>query len=500
MPNDTNSSNAKTAIVIGSGFGGLAAAIRLQAQGFSTTILEQRDKPGGRAYVYHEDGFTFDAGPTVITVPQCLEELFALAGKKMSDYIELLEVQPFYRLFWEDGTVFNYSNKEDDLLAQIGKRNPADVKGYQDYLTYAEKVYVEGYEKLGQVPFLRFWDMVKATPQLVKLNAQRSVYSTISRYIKDDKTRQALSFNSLLIGGNPFEISSVYTLIHPLEKKFGVHFPKGGTHALIRAMVKVFEDIGGSIRCSCPAERIVTHEGQAIGVRAAGEFLPAKVVISNADVHHTYNNLLQDEPLVKRTTKAMNKKDYSMSLFVIYFGANKRFDNLSHHNIMFGERYKGLLNDIFKTGELSDDFSVYLHAPSETDASLAPEGHYAYYALAPVPNLKISDVNWEEEAPRYCERILTYLEDHYMPGLKESIVIKKCFSPLDFVTELNAVHGAAFSLTPTLRQSAYFRVHNRDDNIKGLYFVGAGTHPGAGIPGVVGSAKATCSVIELDYA
>jgi phytoene desaturase len=499
MHNDSATED-KTAIVIGSGFGGLAAAIRLQAQGFSTTILEQRDKPGGRAYVYQEEGFTFDAGPTVITVPQCLEELFELAGKKMSDYIELIEIQPFYRLFWEDGTVFDYSNKEDELLAQIGKRNPADIKGYQNYLAYAEKVYIEGYEKLGQVPFLRFWDMVKAAPQLVKLNAQRSVYSTISSYIKDDKTRQALSFNSLLIGGNPFEISSVYTLIHPLEKKFGVHFPKGGTGAMIRAMVKVFEDIGGKIHCSSPVERIITHAGQAIGVRVAGEFMPAKVVISNADVHHTYNTLLQDEPLSKRATKAMNKKDFSMSLFVIYFGSNKRFDNLSHHNIMFGERYKGLLNDIFKTGELADDFSIYLHAPSETDSSLAPEGHYSYYALAPVPNLKISDVDWETESPIYAERILKYLEDHYMPGLRESIVLKKFFSPLDFVTELNAVHGSAFSLTPTLRQSAYFRVHNRDDDIKGLYFVGAGTHPGAGIPGVVGSAKATCSVIETDYA
>ncbi|RZA14200.1 MAG: phytoene desaturase, partial [Proteobacteria bacterium] len=229
-------------------------------------------------------------------------------------------------------------------------------------------------------------------------------------------------------------------------------------------------------------------------------FLPAKVVISNADVHHTYTNLLQDEPLSKKASKRMEKKDYSMSLFVIYFGATKRFDNLSHHNIMFGERYKGLLHDIFKTGELSDDFSIYLHAPSETDASLAPEGHYAYYALAPVPNLKISDVDWEKEAPLYADRILSYLDKHYMPGIKDSIVIKKWFSPLDFVTELNAVHGSAFSLTPTLQQSAYFRVHNRDDDIKGLYFVGAGTHPGAGIPGVVGSAKATCSVIATDYA
>lgn len=490
----------KSAVVIGSGFGGIAAAIRLQAQGFQTTILEQRDKPGGRAYVYQTEGFTFDAGPTVVTVPKCLDELFELTGRKMSDYVELLPIAPFYRLFWEDGTVFDYSNDEDDLLKQIGARNPGDVDGYRRYLEYAEKVYEEGYVKLGEVPFLKFWDMVKATPKLVKLNAQRSVYSTVSKYIKDDKTRQALTFNSLLIGGNPFEISSVYTLIHPLEKKFGVHFPKGGMHALVGGLIRLFEDMGGKISCSTPVERIVTHEGQTLGVRANGEFIPASIVVSNADVHHTYKNLLADESRVKSQTKSMEKKDYSMSLFVIYFGTNKRWENLKHHNIMFGNRYKALLNDIFKTGELTDDFSIYLHAPSETDASLAPEGKYAYYALVPVPNLKISSVDWKDESARYTEKIMGYLEEHYMPGLKDSVVIQQTFSPLDFEKELNAYQGAAFSLTPTLTQSAYFRVHNRDDNVKGLYFVGAGTHPGAGIPGVIGSAKATCSVIASDYA
>ncbi len=495
-----NSNSDKQAIVIGSGFGGIAAAIRLQAQGFQTEIFEQRDKPGGRAYVYQTEGFTFDAGPTVVTVPKCLDELFELTGRKLSDYVELMPISPFYRLFWEDGTVFDYSNDEEDLHRQIGERNPADVDGYKRYLAYAEKVYEEGYVKLGEVPFLRFWDMVKATPQLVKLNAQRSVYSTVSRYIKDDKTRQALTFNSLLIGGNPFEISSIYTLIHPLEKKFGVHFPKGGMHALIKGLIKLFEDMGGRLRCSTPVERIITNNGQTLGVRAHGEFFPAKVVISNADVHHTYKSLLADESALKQRTKAIEKKDFSMSLFVIYFGGNKRWDNLKHHNIMFGNRYKGLLNDIFKTGELSEDFSIYLHAPSETDASLAPKGSYAYYALVPVPNLKISSTVWEDEAPRYADRVLTYLEDHYMPGLKESIQVQRVFTPNDFETELNAFQGSAFSLTPTLTQSAYFRVHNREDAVKGLYFVGAGTHPGAGIPGVVGSAKATCSVIERDYA
>lgn len=496
MPNKEK----KKAIVIGSGFGGIAAAIRMQAQGFQTEILEQRDKPGGRAYVYHTEGFTFDAGPTVVTVPRCLEELFELTGRKLEDYVELIPITPFYRLFWEDGTVFDYSNDEENLLKQIGARNPADVEGYQEYIKYAEKVYEEGYVKLGEVPFLRFWDMVKAAPQLVKLNAQRPVYTTVSRYIKDDKTRQALTFNSLLIGGNPFEISSIYTLIHPLEKKFGVHFPKGGMHALVKGLLKLFEDMGGTILCSSPVEKIVTNNGLALGVKVGGEFKAADVVISNADVHHTYKKLLEGEKRVKARTSSMSRKDYSMSLFVLYFGTNKRWDNLKHHNIMFGERYRGLLNDIFKTGELADDFSIYLHAPSESDESLAPEGHYSYYALVPVPNLKISQTKWETEAKPYAQRILDYLEAKYMPGLNESIVVQTHFTPNDFESELNAYQGSAFSLTPTLTQSAYFRVHNRDADLKGLYFVGAGTHPGAGLPGVIGSAKATCSVIESDYA
>ena len=489
------------AVVIGSGFGGLAAAIRLQATGFQTELFEKRDKAGGRAYVYEEKGFRFDAGPTVVTVPQVLQELFELTGRKMSDYIELIPIHPFYRLMWEDGDTFDYDNDEEKLFAEMGRRCPEDVEGYKSFLRYAEEVYVHGYERLGHVPFLSFWDMVKASPQLVRLKAYRPVYSTISRYIKNERTRQALSFNSLLIGGNPFEISSVYTLIHPLEKKFGVHFPKGGTHALVMAMVRLFEEIGGKFHVSAGVERIVTHDNQVVGVEIEGNkgVVPADLVISNADIYHTYDRLLSQVPSAQKRARRMEKQDFSMSLFVIYFGTNKRFDGLTHHNIMFGQRYRGLLDDIFKTGVLADDFSIYLHAPSETDPSLAPPGHYTYYALAPVPNLKLSSVNWAEESQIFSDKILRYLEQHYMPGLQESIVVKRCFSPLDFQTELNALHGSAFSLTPTLRQSAYFRVHNRDDHIRGLYFVGAGTHPGAGIPGVVGSAKATCSVIADDY-
>jgi phytoene desaturase len=492
----------RKALVIGSGFGGLAAAIRLQAAGFQTEIYEQRDKPGGRAYVYEEQGYRFDAGPTVVTVPQCIEELFALAGRRMEDYIELIPIHPFYRLFWEDGDTFDYDNDEQSLLAEIGRRHPDDVSGYQEFLRYAEDVYQEGYVKLGQVPFLRFWDMVKVAPKLIQLHAQRPVYQTISRYIKDERTRQAMTFNSLLIGGNPFEISSIYTLIHPLEKKFGVHFPRGGTHALVMALIRLFEELGGRLHLSQPIASIITQDNRVTGVKIEGDDVPitADLVVSNADVFHTYDKLLASNASAQQKARRMKRQDFSMSLFVIYFGCDRRFERLTHHNIMFGKRYKGLLDDIFKTGRLADDFSLYVHAPSETDDSLAPPGHYSYYVLAPVPNLKISSVDWQNEAPAYADRILNYLEQHYMPGLRESIQVQRLFTPKDFETELNALHGAAFSLTPTLQQSAYFRVHNRDSKIDGMYFVGAGTHPGAGIPGVIGSAKATCSVIESDFA
>ncbi|HYX39723.1 MAG TPA: phytoene desaturase [Oligoflexus sp.] len=492
----------RKAFVIGSGFGGLASAIRLQAAGFQTEIFEKRDKPGGRAYVYDDEGFRFDAGPTVVTVPQCLEELFELAGRRMSDYIELIPIHPFYRLFWEDGDTFDYDNDEDALHAELRKRHPDDVAGYKAFVRYAEEVYQQGYVKLGQVPFLRFWDMIKVSPKLLQLHAHRPVYDTISRYIKDERTRQALSFNSLLIGGNPFEISSIYTLIHPLEKKFGVHFPKGGTHALVMALVKLFEDLGGRLHVSRGVSSIVTKNNRVTGIQVEGETVPleADLVVSNADIYHTYDKLLADNPSARQKASRMSRQDFSMSLFVIYFGCNKRFDRLTHHNIMFGQRYKGLLDDIFKTGRLADDFSLYVHAPGETDTSLAPPGQFGYYVLAPVPNLKISSVDWAKEAPIFADKILNYLEQHYMPGLQASIQVKRLFTPRDFETELNALHGAAFSLTPTLRQSAYFRVHNRDSRIDGMYFVGAGTHPGAGIPGVIGSAKATCSVIDQDYA
>jgi phytoene desaturase len=491
--------NKLNAVVIGSGFGGLAVAIRLQAAGCKTVIFEKRDLPGGRAYVYRDNGFTFDAGPTVITAPDCLRELFRVAGKSMDDYVELLPVNPFYRLFWEDGYRFDYSDDLDAIEEQIARKAPQDVEGYKKFLKYSEEVFTEGYEKLAHVPFLNWWSMVSVAPQLVRLKAYRSVYSMVSRYIRDPHLRQLFSFHSLLVGGNPFTTSSIYTLIHCLERKWGVYFPKGGTGALVRALVKLFQELGGEIRLKTEISEITTSGTEVTGVMTRNRGKEdADLVVSNADVMHTYDSLLKNEPRLEAERKRLKRMSYSMSLFLIYFGTRKTYSNLLHHNILFGPRYRELLQDIFQTGRLANDFSLYLHAPTRSDPSLAPAGCEAFYVLSPVPHLGKLSIDWDVEGPHYAERVLSYLEKNYMPGLRNALVTKRVFTPKDFKVELNAHLGSAFSLEPELKQSAYFRVHNRDRTIKGLYFVGAGTHPGAGIPGVVNSAKATAGLILDD--
>ena len=491
---------SRKAVVIGAGFGGLALAIRLQSAGLQTTLVERRDKPGGRAYVFEQDGFTFDAGPTVITDPACLEELFTVSGRKMSDYVELLPVDPFYRLMWPDGRVFDYGGDQAELDRQIETFNPADIAGYRKFLAYSKAVYEEGYRKLGQVAFLKPMMMLKVAPQLMKLQAFRSVYAMVAHFIRDPHLRQAFSFHTLLVGGSPFRSSSIYALIHALERRDGVWFARGGTGALIRGMTKLFTDLGGEVRLSASVERITTEAGRATGVGLeSGEILPADMVASNADVVHTYDRLLGDHARGQAMGRRLRGKRHSMSLFVVYFGLKTRHPDLRHHTIVFGPRYKGLISEIVNAAPLASDFSLYLHAPGVTDASLAPEGSDGFYVLSPVPNLK-REIDWDVEGPAYADRMLDELERRCIPNLRRDLVTLRTFSPKDFHGELNAHLGSAFSLEPILTQSAYFRVHNQDDKIKNLFFVGAGTHPGAGVPGVVGSAKATASVIVDELA
>ncbi|WAT01875.1 phytoene desaturase [Rouxiella chamberiensis] len=486
-------------IVIGAGFGGLALAIRLQSAGIPTLLLEGRDKPGGRAYVYQEQGFTFDAGPTVITDPSAIEELFALSGKRLEDYVELMPVTPFYRLCWEDGKVLDYDNDQARLEAQITRFNPRDVEGYRKFLRYSQAVFKEGYLKLGTVPFLSFRDMLKAGPQLARLQAWRSVYSMVASFIEEDHLRQAFSFHSLLVGGNPFATSSIYTLIHALEREWGVWFPRGGTGALVQGMVKLFEDLGGKIELNAKVGKLETAGDKIIAVQLEdGRRLPTPAVASNGDVVNTYQKLLADHPVGKARSTSLKRKRMSNSLFVLYFGLNHHHSQLAHHTVCFGPRYQALINEIFNSDKLADDFSLYLHAPCVTDPSLAPEGGGSYYVLAPVPHLGTADIDWNVEGPRLRDRIFAYLEERYMPGLREQLVTHRMFTPFDFRDELDAHLGSAFSVEPILTQSAWFRPHNRDDQIDNLYLVGAGTHPGAGVPGVIGSAKATAGLMLED--
>jgi phytoene desaturase len=491
----------RRAAVIGSGFGGLAVAIRLQTAGIQTTIFEALDQPGGRATVFRENGFVFDAGPTVITAPHCLEELFSEAGRRMSDYVELLPVNPFYRLVWSDGDAFDYTGDASDMLRAVAQRSPGDAEGYRRFVAYAKQVFEKGYEELAATPFLRFSDMLRVAPQLARLRADRSVYSTVSRFVQDEHLRQALSFHTLLVGGNPFETSAIYTLIHYLERKWGVFFPRGGTGALVQALVRLFEELGGRLELSTPVERVrVLRNGKAVHrVRAGGVERDFDLVVSNADLHHTYSRLFPDEPSAQRESKRVAGLDWSMSLFVLYFGTDRTYrEQVAHHTVLFGPRYRGLLQDIFHGHSLPDDFSLYLHAPTVTDASLAPPGCDSFYVLSPVPHLGQANLNWREIAPLYADRILTALEV-LMPDLRKHVVVRRYRTPEDFRDQLGAFQGSAFSCAPKLTQSAWFRPHNRDPHIPGLYLVGAGTHPGAGVPGVVNSAKATASLILEDF-
>ena len=482
-------------IVIGSGFGGLSAAIRLQASGHEVTILEKRDRLGGRAYVYEQDGFTFDGGPTIITAPWLIDEMFEMAGKRTEEYVKLVKINPFYNIRFSDGTVFHYNDDKENLLNQIRKFNAADVDNYKRFAKDLGEIYRVGFELIDQ-PFTRVWDMVKVVPEMIKLRSDRSVYQFAARYFEDERLREAFSFHPLLIGGNPFTSTSIYAMIHELEQKFGVWFAMGGTGALVKALGDLFLDIGGKVFLDAEvAEISIDEKGKANGVRMkTGEFLEADAVVSNADVAFTYLNLVPKRFRRKYTDAKIKRMTYSMSLFVIYFGTNRRYEDMAHHEIIMGERYRGLLDEIFVHKTLAKDFSLYLHRPTATDESLAPEGCDSWYVLSPVPHLG-GTVDWTREAKPYRDAIINYLEKKYMPELSKHIVTEHQIDPLHFQNDLNSYLGNAFGVEPTLKQSAWLRPHNRSEDVKNLYFVGAGTHPGAGLPGVMSSGKIVAKMI-----
>ncbi len=481
----------KNIIVIGSGFGGLATASRLLSQGHDVTIFEKRDKPGGRAYVYEMDGFKFDGGPTVITAPFMFDDIYEAAGKKREDYIEFVPCNPFYRIFDNEGKSFDYNNDHEFTLSEIEKRSPGDKDGYEKFLGTTKAIFDKGFVELADKPFLKFMDMMKVAPDLIKLQSYKSVYKYVSQFIKDDFLRKCFSFHPLLVGGNPFDTTSIYAMIHYLEREWGVHYAMGGTGAIVEGMVNLIEEQGGKIHLNAEVEEILVNNKKATGVRLKnGDVHTCDIVVSNSDVAFTYKNMIASRHRKKYTDRKIERTKYSMSLFVIYFGTKKRYTDthLAHHNIILGDRYKGLLSDIFHKKHLSEDFSLYLHMPTITDPSMAPEGCEGFYVLSPVPHLD-SGTDWNEMAPKYRDLIMNFLEENYLPNLQENIIAEHYIDPLHFQDTLNSYKGSAFSVEPLLTQSAWFRPHNRSEDVDDLYFVGAGTHPGAGLPGVLSSAK-----------
>ncbi|RLT37926.1 MAG: phytoene desaturase [Chloroflexi bacterium] len=489
-------------IVIGSGFGGLGAAVRLAAKGYAVEIYEKRDKPGGRGYVYEMDGFKFDGGPTVITAPFMFDDLFALAGRKREEYVKFVPLDPFYRIFNSEGRPFDYNGNADFIHDQIAQVSPGDVEGYKRFIGTTKAIFEKGFVELADQPFLGIGDMLRVVPDLIRLQSHKTVYDYASSFIQDDFLRRVFSFHPLLVGGNPFDTTSIYAMIHYLEREWGVHYAIGGTGAIVDALVKLFEELGGKIHLNSSVAEIVVKGRRTTGIRLAdGREVKADHIISNADVAWTYLNLIPSSARGLRNSDLRYKKltRYSMSLFVIYFGTKRRYTDskLAHHNIILGDRYEGLLDDIFHKKKLSEDFSLYLHMPTITDPSTAPEGHEGFYVLSPVPHMD-AGIDWKKQAKPYRDAIMNFLEANYLPDLQENLVAEHYIDPLHFQNTLNSYKGSAFSVEPILTQSAWFRPHNRSEDIDNLYFVGAGTHPGAGLPGVLSSSKIVDDLISRD--
>lgn len=492
----------KKIIVIGSGFGGLGVATRLAAKGHEVELFEKRDKLGGRAYVYDINGFKFDGGPTVITAPFLFDDIWEIAGKQREDYFQLVPCDPFYRIFNHEGRHFNYNGDHDFILDQIEQWNPADKEGYERFMRSTKDIFDTGMALIDK-PFLNVMDMVKVAPDLVRLQSYLSVYRYVSKFVKDDFLRRCFSFHPLLIGGNPFDAASLYVLIHYLEREWGIHYALGGTGAIVDGFGRLMDELGVTVHLGCAVDQILIEHGQATGVGLAdGREQYADIVVANSDVAATYKHMIPAQYRKTNSDRRIEKMKYSMSLFVIYFGTKKRYieaeegyPQLAHHNIILCERYKGLLNEIFNGPTLPDDFSLYLHMPTLTDPSMAPDGHEAFYVLSPVPHLA-AEVDWETVGPKYRDTILQFLEEKYLPDLRENLEALHYIDPPHFEGELNSYLGSAFSVQPTLLQSAWFRPHNRSEDIDNLYFVGAGTHPGAGLPGVLSSAKIVDELID----
>ena len=477
-------------IVIGSGFGGIAAALRLRAKGHDVTLIEKHQDLGGRARVFKRNGFTFDGGPTVITAPYLINELFELFKKNPKDYIELSPLKIWYQFIFEDKSKFNYSGDENEMKAQIEELSLEDVQGYEKLVNFTKKIFDKGFTELADVPFDKPLVMMQQLPALLKLKSYKSVYSLVSSYIKNEKLRRMLSMHPLLVGGNPFTTTSIYGLILYLEKKWGIHYSMGGTGNIIKGFEKLMSEVGIKVIKGNEVKKIISKNTKITGVELSNDnTINADIVICNADPPAVYEKLLDGNNNNSFLFNWKKKRmEYSMGLFVYYFGTKKIYENVEHHTIKFGNKYKEHLDDIFDKKKLNEDISYYLHRPSATDKSMAPEGNDCFYVLVPVPNNQ-SGINWNTEGEKMKRLIINKMEKDLMPNLKENIVEDFYLTPDYFEKDLNTKFGSGFSIQPKFTQSAYFRFHNKSEIYDGLYFVGAGTHPGAGVPGVLSSAK-----------
>ena len=483
-------------IIIGSGFGGIAAALRLKAKGHNVTLIEKHNDLGGRARVFKKNGFTYDGGPTVITAPYLINELFELFKKNPKDYIKLKPLDTWYQFVFEDKSKFNYSGNENEMKNQIEKINSQDVEGYTKLVNFTKKIFDKGYTELSDVPFNKPFVMMQQLPALLKLKSYKSVYSLVSSFIKNEKLRRMLSMHPLLVGGNPFTTTSIYGLILYLEKKWGIHYSMGGTGNIIIGLEKLMNEVGVEIIKGHEVKKIILEKKKIIGVELDNaQKINANYIVCNADPPGVYENLLNG----KKNNSFLfnwkkNRMEYSMGLFVYYFGTKRTYDDIEHHTIKFGNKYKEHLEDIFNNKKLNNDISYYLHRPTATDKSMAPAGHDCFYVLVPVPNNQ-SNIDWEIEGEKMKNMVIDKMENDLMPELRENIVEDFYLTPDYFEKDLNTKYGSGFSIQPKFSQSAYFRFHNKSEIYDGLYFVGAGTHPGAGVPGVLSSAKVLDKII-----
>ncbi|MEM9425272.1 MAG: phytoene desaturase [Pseudomonadota bacterium] len=494
------SANAPRAVVIGAGLGGLASAMRLGAKGYKVTLIDRLDGPGGRGSAIEKDGHRFDLGPTIVTVPKVFEELWSACGRSFHQDVDLRPMDPFYEIRWPDGSVFKATQDTDAVRAEVARLSPGDAKGYDRFLKDSQARYEFGFEDLGRRSMHKLWDLIKVLPRFAMLRADRSVASHAAKRFRDPRLQMAFSFHPLFIGGDPFRVTSMYILVSHLEKEFGVHYAIGGVEAIAKAMVRVIEDQGGLVRFGAEADEILIDKGRARGVRLAnGELLTADVVVSNADSGHTYDRLLRNHQKRRWTSPRLKRTRWSMGLFVWYFGTKgtrNLWSDVGHHTILNGPRYKGLIDDIFIKGHLAEDMSLYVHRPSVTDPTVAPDGDDTFYALSPVPHLGHDEhVDWSEMAERYRARVQNVLEDQLLPGLGTHLTASEVFTPETFRDRYLSPLGAGFSIEPRILQSAWFRPHNVSEEVKGLYLTGAGTHPGAGLPGVVSSAEVLAKLV-----